>query len=430
MRRIWFLFYDALVIPAFWIILRVAALFNSKVRRGIRGRSNLFRELSRKIQSLPAGPRVWFHSSSMGEFEQAKPIIAALRSRNPSLSIIVSFFSPSGLEHSKTHRFADVVTYLPFDTRSNAQRFVDLIVPDIAVMVRYDIWPNHVSQLKSREIPVLIANATLRPTSMRLTWPLSNFHRYLYNDLTAILTVSGDDKDVFRRFGLSHPTIEVIGDTRYDQVMERKSEAKKKHLLPAGVRRGRKIFVVGSSWDEDERVVIPAFAELARRSGRPLMILVPHEPSVETLERIELSLDEHGLRSIRFSDLNDYTNENVVLVDSIGILVPLYQYATIAYVGGSFRQGIHNVLEPAVFGIPVVFGPKHSNSYEAVELVKRQGAFVVHSSEELLAVLKDMVSRGSAQKRAGEKALKLVKENVGATDRCITVLKRLMPSIR
>ncbi|MBM4169432.1 MAG: 3-deoxy-D-manno-octulosonic acid transferase [Ignavibacteria bacterium] len=427
MRVLWYWLYNVVAIPALWTVLQVASLFHRKIRRGIVGRRGLFEQLGSDIQKLRASRRIWIHASSMGEFEQAKPIIAALRQEYANLDIIASFFSPSGYEHSRSYHLADVITYIPFDRPKNARRFIDLVKPDVAVLVRYDVWPNHLRELKRRNIPTIIANATLQRRSARLVWPIRDFHYHVYENLSAILTVSLEDAAAFRYMGLRTPRINVVGETRYDQVHLRKIEAEKKHLLPQEILRRRKVFVVGSSWPEDEEVVVPAFRKIARYDSSALMILVPHEPTIPTLERLELELEFQKLRVIRFSNLADYSAENVVLVDSIGILLALYQYADFAYVGGSFRQGIHNVLEPAVYGIPVVFGPKHENSREAMELVARGGAFVVTSVDDCFPQLRRLFNDKHVRTAAGKAAFSLVQENVGATQKFVdylgTVLK-------
>ncbi|HTP12381.1 MAG TPA: glycosyltransferase N-terminal domain-containing protein, partial [Bacteroidota bacterium] len=376
-RQFWFLLYNGIVIPGLWIALKFGSLFNAKIRHGIAGRVNLFGQLEQQARGLRAPKRVWFHSSSMGEFEQAKPIIAALRERHRDLDIIVSFFSPSGYDHSKNYKLADLITYIPFDTVGNAKRFLDLIRPTVAVMVRYDIWPNHIRELKKRNIPILIANATMRKNSPRLKFPVRGFHEQLYSQLTSILAVSASDVKAFEKIGIRYPQVEAIGETRYDQVWVRSLEARRKHLIPESILRRRKVLVVGSSWEEDEEVIIPTFKKILQYDSNVLMILVPHEPTLPTLDRIEVQLNSSP-GFIRFSDLNDYQGERIIVVDSIGILTALYQYAHVAYVGGSFKQGVHSVLEPAVYGIPVLYGPRHHNSQEAVELAKRGGGLVVH----------------------------------------------------
>ncbi len=426
MSVLWYWLYNIVVIPALWTILQCFSLFHRKIRRGIVGRRRLFEQLQSDLQKLRATRRIWIHASSMGEFEQAKPIIAALRQEYVDLDIIASFFSPSGYEHSRTYHLADVITYIPFDRPKNARRFIDLVKPDIAVLVRYDVWPNHLRELKRRNIPAIIANATLRRSSARLIWPIRNFHFHVYENLSAILTVSEKDAAAFRYMGLKTPYIAVVGETRYDQVHMRRIEAEKKHLVPQEILRRRKVLVVGSSWIEDEEVVIPAFRKIARHDSSALMILVPHEPTISTLERLELELEYQKLRVIRFSNLADYSCENVILVDSIGILLALYQYADFAYVGGSFRQGIHNVLEPAVYGIPIVFGPKHENSREAVELVARGGAFVVTSVDDCFPQFRKLFNDKHVRTSAGKAAFSLVQENVGATQKFVDYLRGIL----
>ncbi|MEX0601788.1 MAG: glycosyltransferase N-terminal domain-containing protein, partial [Bacteroidota bacterium] len=426
MLRMWYRTYNCIILPLLWIVLQALGLVQAKTRRGIRGRKGLFERLRDEVPKLAKRHRIWFHSSSMGEFEQAKPIIAALRKRYDDIAIIVSFFSPSGYEHSRAYKLADLITYIPFDKASNAARFLDLVKPTVAVMVRYDVWPNHVWELHRRRIPIFIANATLRPTSKRLLWPIRIFHAQLYELVTAILTVSDVDRSTFQRFQLKSPEIRTIGDTRYDQVWQRCEEARSKHLIPPELLKRKHVFLVGSSWEEDEDIVIPGFRKVARHDPQALMILVPHEPTVETLERLELELGSHNLRSIRFSELNDYSNENVILVDSIGILMTLYQYAGVAFVGGSFRQGVHNVLEPAVYGIPVLYGPRHENSHEAKELARRKGGFVVSSIDECYKTLRTLLNDRHARTTAGKQSLALVRENIGATDRVIEYLSKVL----
>lgn len=426
MNALWRLAYNALALPLLWCTLQALSLFSQKVRRGIAGRRTLLEDLAGKVRHLPQGSRIWFHSSSMGEFEQAKPIIAALKQRDPRVAIIASFFSPSGYEHSQSYPLADLITYIPFDTARNARRFLDLLRPDVAIMVRYDVWPNHLWELRRRGIPTIIANATLRPSSLRLRGPLRSFHSLLYDQLTAILTVSEADAAAFRRFQTSRPDIRVIGETRYDQVVQRSESAKATRLLPSAITRRKKILVAGSSWPEDEEVLLPAIRRLAQRDPDVLLVLVPHEPTLQTLERLESSLGALRLRSIRFSHLQGYSGQPVILVDGIGVLMALYQYASVAFVGGSFKQGIHNVLEPAVYGIPVVYGPKHTNSQEAVELARRGGGIVVSNHVDCYRVLSKLLHRPDTRRKAGALCLDLVRENMGATDRILEYLSRFL----
>lgn len=419
---IWKLIYNVLFIPLFWAAVKVMALFKRKVRKAIRGRRELFERLAADTAKLGDGPRIWVHSSSMGEFEQAKPIIAALRRRMPDLRIIVTFFSPSGYEHSRTYPHADVIGYIPFDTSRNARRFLDLARPTVAVMVRYDIWPNHIWELRRRSIPVVIANATMRRSTPRRLPVLKAFHRNVYNAIDRILTVSPKDVEVFQALGLSHPLLEVIGDTRYDQVESRSTDARKRSIIPPAILQGRKVIVAGSTWPEDEAVLLPAFLAMKRTIRDLLLIIVPHEPTLEHIEDLERELTGRT-PTIRFSSLNEYAGEDVVIVDSIGILLVLYASAHIAYIGGSFRQGIHNVLEAAVYGIPVVFGPRHGNSHEPLQLVERGGAFVVNGSEDLQRTMENLLQDDMSRATAGKRAAAFVGANLGATQRILSHLE-------
>lgn len=423
MKTAWQFLYDVALIPLLGAALRLAAVGNAKIRGGLRGRHGLLNRLREETERLGPGKRVWVHSSSMGEFEQAKPIIAALKDRHPDVRIIVTFFSPSGYDNSRTYRLADIITYIPFDTPRNARLFLDLVRPDAAVMVRYDVWPNHIWECSRRGIPVFLANATMRSNSARLSWPWRSFHRSLYDHLTSILTVSALDADNFRRFGTQHVTIAPAGETRYDQVLQRSEEAKKKHLLPPSVLRRKRVIVAGSTWPEDEEVLIPTVQKLLRYDPGILLILVPHEPSEPALEGLENVLGD-DVPSIRFSGLNDYRDEQVIIVDSVGILMALYQYADVAYVGGSFKQNVHNVLEPAVYGIPVIYGPRCENSQEAGELARREGGFIVHDAQDLYRLLRSLLRDPKERAAAGAASLELVREHAGATDR---FLKHLEP---
>lgn len=416
MKKVWYFTYNFLVIPLLWMTLQLLSLTSRKVRKGIGGRTRLFEALESRVQALKPGIRVWFHSSSMGEFEQAKPIIAALKARHPDVRIIVSFFSPSGYEHSLKYQHADIITYLPFDTAANARRFVGLIRPDAAVMVRYDVWPNHIWELERRGVPTLIANATMRRQTKRRVPVVRNFHHHIYNALTEILTVSNDDAEVFSAFSLHGPRISAIGDTRYDQVTLRMNEARKRHIIPEGIYANKRVIVAGSTWPEDESVLLPALLQLQHDIRDLLIILVPHEPTVEHLEDLERSLNG-STAYLRFSALNEYNGEPFIIVDSIGILLILYAHASVAYIGGSFRQGVHNVLEAAVYGIPVLFGPRHRNSHEPLQLVDRGGAFIVNDTDEAYRTLRNLLEDDAARTTAGNRAARFVQDNIGATER-------------
>lgn len=424
MKTFYQFLYSAIVLPLLWLALRTLGLVNGKIRRGIRGRRGLFASLQSQVATkLGPGTRLWFHASSLGEFEQAKPIIAALKQRRNGIRIIVTFFSPSGFEHSKKYPLADILTYLPFDTRANARRFLDLVQPDVAVIIRYDVWPNHLWELQRRGIPTLIANATMRANTRRRFPLVRHFHHFVYDAINDILTVSKDDAEAFAIFALSKAAIEAIGDTRYDQVSIRSAEAKRRHIVAGQIVQGKRVLVAGSTWPEDEAVLIPAVVKLQETFGDLLLILVPHEPTPDYLEELESEIPG---ASIRFSALNDYAGERILIVDSIGILLSLYSYAHLAYIGGSFKQNVHNVLEAAVYGVPVVYGPKHRNSQEAVQLAEAGGGFVVQDAQQMYDVVKSLLEDDEKKQTAGRIAGEFVRRNVGATQRFLSHLDRYL----
>jgi 3-deoxy-D-manno-octulosonic-acid transferase len=426
MQTFWIIIYNIIFVPVLWILFMFGAIIKHKFRIGIKGRRNLFYNLSTQLQKLDASStKIWFHVSSLGEFEQAKAIIAEIKNQSPDTKIIVSFFSPSGYEPSKKYKLADAITYLPFDSYYNAHKFIKMVNPKAAVMIRYDLWPNHIWALKENSIPIFIADATMRENTVRRFPVLKSFHRMLYNLVNYILTVSESDLKTFKIFKLTSPTIAVMGDSRYDQVWQRSIDSRKKHLIPEKILSGKKIFVVGSSWEADEKVLFPVFFKLQTNEPDLLMILVPHEPTENNLERTESELNGQTTH-LRFSELNDFAGERVLVVDSIGILMSLYQYAHVAFVGGSFRSGVHNVLEPAVYGIPVVFGPNHNNSQEAILLLRENIAFTGSDEKEMYRILRNLFADEKLRASSGKKAFSFIKNNIGASQVFLSYFKKFL----
>lgn len=406
-----------------YIAIRFLGLFNKKIRSGISGRKKLFEQLIIDLTGIDRKKKmVWFHSSSMGEFEQAKPIIERLREEK-NINLIVTFFSPSGYLNSRNYPYADVISYLPFDTPALISRFISLVRPGLVIFMRYDFWPNIIWTIKSKKIPWMIVDATMQKNSKRKLPVAKNFHKSLFGSVSKILSVSQIDSDNFKDFGINADQLKAVGDTRFDRVYKKSLAAREKHLFKDGLFDGKKIFVFGSSWPSDEDVVLPAFLKLMKYDQNVIMILAPHEPTEIHLESIEGYFS--GItKTIRFSYMNNYNNERVILIDSIGILLTLYFYADAAYVGGSFKQGIHNVLEPAVYGIPVLFGPKHQNSQEALKLVGLGSGLVVKNKRDMYRSLRKIFSDESYRNRLGEISSGYVKENIGATERILNEIHK------
>lgn len=414
MKLVWEIIYNLFFIPILYLLIKISSLFNSKIRRGIRGRKRIFEDLIVNSTSLDKSKKlIWFHSSSLGEFEQAKPIIKELK-KTRDFNILVTFFSPSGYENSLRYPYADLVSYINLDTKSNAERFIKIVKPNLVVLMRYDVWPNHIWATKKAGIPCFLIDATMKKNTSRRLPVIKNFHKYLFNDLTKILTVSQIDADRFSRFIKDKNKIKVVGDTRFDRVYEKSVTARDRNLINENILKDNIVFVAGSTWDEDQDIIIPVFKKLCKKNKNIILIIAPHEPSILNLDKIDHDFSKE-LSTIRFSYLNNYNNENVIIVDSIGILLALYTYADIAYVGGSFKQNIHNVLEAAVYGIPVIFGPKIDNSQEAQKLVEIGGGILIKNRQNAYRVLSELISNKSLREEKGKISNNFVNQNLGAS---------------
>ncbi|MCF6268568.1 MAG: 3-deoxy-D-manno-octulosonic acid transferase [Melioribacteraceae bacterium] len=425
MKRVWRLSYNIVAIPLLYLFFWIAKFFNKKIRSGFVERRLQNQRLKEKVGTLNKSKKmIWFHSASLGEFEQAKPIIKKLREEK-DVNILITFFSPSGYDNSQKYPYADLIAYLPFDFSSDVKKFLDIINPDAVIFMRYDIWPNLLWQLGNRNIASLIVDATMQKKSSRKLPLIREFHVTLYKCFSDILTVSEDDAKNFLDFEIPAQKIKAVGDTRFDRVYQKSLQAKSKKLFRDGLFDGKKIFVFGSSWEEDENVIFPAFEKLTNNNLNVVMIIAPHEPTLIHLEKIE-NYFAGKEKTIRFSSKNNYNGESVVIIDSIGILLTLYYYADVAYVGGSFKQGIHNVLEPAVYGIPVIFGPKNRNSQEAQELLKRDASKEVTNMEEAFATLQKLFENENYRDELGGIASKYVNENIGATERILNKIEKYL----
>lgn len=414
MKSFWKIIYNLFIVPLLYIIIKISSFFNSKIRRGIRGRKRIFEDLIINAASLDKTKHlIWFHSSSLGEFEQAKPIIKELKNTR-NFNILVTFFSPSGYENSLRYPYADLVSYIPLDSKSNAERFIQIVKPDLVVLMRYDIWPNHIWAIKEKGIPAILIDATMKNNSARCIPIIKNFHKYLFNDLSKILTVSKIDNERFKVFVKDSEKIKVVGDTRFDRVYEKSITSKERNLINEELFKDKTVFVAGSTWEEDHEIIIPVFKKLCKYKENLLLIIAPHEPSILNLDKIEHDFAEE-LTTIRFSHLNNYNGENVIIVDSIGILLALYTYADFAFVGGSFKQNIHNVLEAAVYGVPVVFGPRIDNSQEAQKLAEIGGGIVIRNKQNAYRTIRNLITNQKEREERGKISYDYVQQNLGAS---------------
>ncbi|MBN1350750.1 hypothetical protein JXJ21_15135 [candidate division KSB1 bacterium] len=420
----WALIYNFILIPISYIAFRIASLFAEKVKLGIQGRKRLFPNLTEKINLLPSDKkRIWFHIASYGEFEQAKPVLNALKQESDRYSVIASIFSPSAYENIKSHPSVDVITYLPFDSWFNARKFLSIIRPDAAVFVRHDIWPNHAWQARKQGIPLILFDASLRPDTSRFFPIVRCFNRALFNSFDIIHATTEKDVERLSRLCAKKNNLLLTGDTKYDQARQRSLDTKKlEAVIDPGAFKGKRVLVAGQTHFSDDRHLMPAFSRLLGQIDDLFMILVPHEPTEDYIAATEATfktLDISSLRLSRYRKHRTVVDFQVLIIDSIGLCANLYGLGEVAFVGGSFRPGIHNVIEPAVYGIPIVFGPRIEVSSEAQELVDRKGALIVNNTQDIFETLRLFFTDETERQRVGNIAQQLVSENIGATQKVV-----------
>lgn len=421
MPEFWFYIYNIFLLPLLWAGFRIASIFNSKIREGFEGRKNIFNNLSSSNLSSFKDKRILIHSSSLGEFQQAIPLIEELKAKN--YSIVCSFFSPSGYKHSKIP-FDDIVkTYLPFDTVKNARDFLDAVKPEIIILMRYDLWFNLLYEAKKRNIKLVIANARFDHKDKFWNWRItSSFKKVMYKMIDKIFVIDDED-ELYYRYKLKKFKGEVIrvGDSKYERVFNLFKDIKNEKPLPEEVISGKKIFVIGSSWQDDEEVLLPAI-DKAVENGVPLLtILVPHEPKETKISAIEKNIrDKYNyISTIRFSKIDKYNNENLIIVDSIGLLIKLYSISYVSYVGGGFRTGLHNILEPVVFNQPVFFSNLAKNSDEDEILIETGCGLLVESKQQFYKEFKKILTDESYRNQIAEKCRKVFENTLGTANRII-----------
>jgi 3-deoxy-D-manno-octulosonic-acid transferase len=399
--------------PMLFGAARLFSTLHPKLRTFFRVRKRLFEELERQIQKLPASSfRLWVHASSVGEFEQARPVIAALKEKHPEIAVFVSFLSDSGYNARKNFPDASAVFYLPPDTRDNAKRLLSLIRPDVLLLMRYDFWPNHLLEAKRRGVKLILAAAVLQQGSPYFQPVLKGFYRSIFHLFDQIFTVSKQDTLAFQQI-FNYRQAQTAGDPRFDQVFLRSRKCERIDYLKP-VFEHRTVLVAGSLWEKDETILLAAWKELDKR---PSLVLVPHEVNPENMARLYKDLQHQSLDFMPVSALNETFDpeRQILIIDQTGYLAELYSLASIAYVGGGFGVNVHNTLEPAVHGIPVLFGPRYHNSPEAEGLAAAGGATVIRDQQELFTVLKTLTTDTAQREMSGMKAGAFVQGNIGAT---------------
>lgn len=397
-------------IRIYLIIIKFASLFNKKAKLWLDGRK------SRAFTSCPGA--IWFHFASLGEFEQGRPVLEQIKSLDPKKKIVITFFSPSGYEIRKNTPLADAVYYLPLDTAKNARDFIDAVQPQMAIFTKYEYWYHFFNETHKRGIPLYVISAIFRPGQVFFKW-YGGLHREILGFVNHFFVQ--DERSLQLLVGIGVNNVTVSGDTRFDRVW---ANAAKPMPVPAikEFSTGHKVFIAGSTWPPDEQLILHIIDQYPDWK----FIIAPHEIGVEKIEKLmELLPSESSARYSVISHLEGhFTNLRVLVIDNIGMLSSLYQYGDIAYVGGGFGAGIHNTLEAAAFGLPVIFGPNYAKFIEANDLVDLKAGFTVSNEDELMLVTESLINNEHFLADAGHKAREYARAHTGATE---TILKQIAP---
>ena len=404
-------FYN-IIIQLYHFLLKIASLFNHKAKLWVDGRKGMWgrlEEISGKGDKI-----IWIHCSSLGEFEQGRPVIEQLKELHPDYKILITFFSPSGYEVRKNSTKADYVEYLPLDTRHNASRFLELVNPCLSLFIKYEFWYHFLDQLKRKQIPFYLISANFRENQAFFKWYGSWYRKFLHG-FKGIFVQNDRSVELLRSIGITNTR--VTGDTRFDRV---KAIAQKSKDIPLAGSFGNNHFVLvaGSTWDKDELLL----QEWINRNGPQVkLIIAPHEIKKPQLDKLRSAFNGEA---VLFSEANNdlVTSARVLIIDNVGMLSSLYKYGNVAYVGGGFGKGIHNILEAATYDIPVLFGPNFQKFEEALALVSLKGAFPVSCGDDLHNLLEKFIKDPGFLKTSGSIAGNYVRQNIGATDAVLRIL--------
>ena len=417
--------YNIVIYFVLWGIA-IASLFNEKVRKMWRGEREAFKILKQKVD--PNAKYIWFHAASLGEFEQGRPLMERIRKEYPQYKILLTFYSPSGYEVRKNYEGADIICYMPVDTRLNAIRFLRLVRPVMAFFIKYEFWSNFLHILKHRNIPTYSVSSIFREDQVFFKWYGRNYAGVL-KCFTRFFVQNEESKRLLEGIGIKD--VDVVGDTRFDRVLQIKEAAKQLPICEAfrtGVASSQsadvphtdfKVFVAGSSWPPDENIFIPFFNE--HKDWR--LLIAPHVIAEEHLKLI-LSLIK-GKKVVRYTQTTpeEAAEADVLIIDCFGLLSSMYNYGDVAYIGGGFGVGIHNTLEAAVWNMPVIFGPNNKKFQEAQGLLKSGGGFEINTYEDFSGLMNSLMNDEAFLKQAGDKAGAFVAHLAGATDKVLASVK-------
>ncbi|TBN02384.1 3-deoxy-D-manno-octulosonic acid transferase [Hyunsoonleella flava] len=396
-------------------ILKIVALFNAKIKLGVEGRIRTFSLLD---QHLKATDRtIWFHCASLGEYEQGLPVFEKIRAHYKSHKIVLSFFSPSGFEIRKNSLVADVVVYLPLDTKKNAKRFITLVHPELSVFVKYDIWPNYLSEIKKKEMRAILVSAVFRPDQIYFKFYGNLFKKSLFV-FEHIFTQNESSKQLLKSIG--YDNVSVSGDTRFDRVSNQIKADNRLNFVEE-FKGDDLCVIVGSSWPEDETLFINFINN--KTSSGVKYIIAPHNIKESQIKHF---ISKTKAKTILYSEIEDNSlaDYDILIINTIGLLSKIYSYGDIAYVGGAMgTTGLHNTLEPAVFGMPVLIGPNHEKFPEAQAMIDNGGMFTIKNQEEFNETLKSLLENSDYREISGSKNLKFIKKNSGAVIQILDYLR-------
>lgn len=406
----------SLAIHLYSFIIELISPFHKKARLMRFGQWKTNAILREKIDRKAS--YIWFHAASLGEFEQGRPMMEKIKAEHPEYKILLTFFSPSGYEVRKNYNGADVICYLPFDTPYRVKKFIHLANPVMAVFIKYEFWGNYLKELHNKGIPVYIISAIFRPDQLFFQWYGKSYRKMLHH-FTHLFVQDERSRKLLEEFGITN--VSVTGDTRFDRVLDIHKQAREIAIVEKFVSGcdGRQpvTLVAGSSWPQDEEILIPYF----HAHPEMKLIIAPHEIHREHLLSIESMLKRPSVRLSEAHE-NDLSTKDCLIIDSFGLLSSIYRYGQIAYIGGGFGAGIHNTLEAAVYGIPVLFGPKYHKFKEAKDLIAVGGGFTVDGAASFGTKMDELLTDPEALTAAGRAAGEFVSNNAGATG---MILKKL-----
>jgi 3-deoxy-D-manno-octulosonic-acid transferase len=390
----------------------IASLFSKKVKTMWRGERHALDVLKEKVD--PDAKYIWFHAASLGEFEQGRPLMERIRRDYPEYKILLTFFSPSGYEVRKDYQGADIICYLPLDTIRNARRFLRRVRPVMAFFIKYEFWYNYLHILKHRNIPVYSVSSIFRPDQVFFKW-YGYQYAHVLKCFTRFMVQNEQSKLLLAKLGITD--VDVVGDTRFDRVLQIKEAAKQLPIVEA-FKQDYKVFVAGSSWPPDEDIFIRFFNE--HKDWK--LIIAPHVIGEDHLQHILSKLDRKTVRYTQ-TTAEEAASADCLIIDCFGLLSSIYHYGEVAYVGGGFGVGIHNVLEAAVWDVPVIFGPNNHRFQEARGLIAAGGGFEINNDEDFVNVMTRLMNDQTALTEAGTKAGTFVMSLSGATDKVLEIAK-------